>query len=187
MMRQESARKQAADAMTREEFLASLELVVDYIEVGEEHVGRVAQLTNKTNQFNLTTIRRTEAEIRALLASRRPRGARDPGEPTSSATTAWSAPRSSTRPVTEWDARHVPHVVSRAVPGHRDRVPRLAWRPRRAARGATAMAGQYVADAEERRSSRTSTRSHGFTAVGDGEFRAELGDITPKPDYVTVR
>ena len=30
---------------------------------------RVAQLTNKTNQFNLTTIRRSEKEIRTLIES----------------------------------------------------------------------------------------------------------------------
>ena len=33
------------------------------------HVGRVTQLVNKTNQFNLTTIRRDEAEVSALIAS----------------------------------------------------------------------------------------------------------------------
>jgi FkbH-like protein len=32
-------------------------------------VGRIAQLVNKTNQFNLTTIRRDEAEVAALLSS----------------------------------------------------------------------------------------------------------------------
>ena len=67
MIQQERTRQSAADAMTREEFLASLGLVVDYIEVGETQISRVAQLTNKTNQFNVTTIRRTEHDIRALL------------------------------------------------------------------------------------------------------------------------
>jgi FkbH-like protein len=32
-------------------------------------VGRIAQLVNKTNQFNLTTIRRDEAEVATLLSS----------------------------------------------------------------------------------------------------------------------
>jgi len=35
--------------------------------VGEDHVARVAQLTQRTNQFNLSNIRRTEDQIRALL------------------------------------------------------------------------------------------------------------------------
>ena len=69
MILAEQARKDQGSSMTREEFLASLGLVVDYFEVADEHVGRVAQLTNKTNQFNLTTIRRSEADIRALMAS----------------------------------------------------------------------------------------------------------------------
>ena len=69
MILSEQARKDVGSSLSREEFLASLELVVDYFEVTDEHVGRVAQLTNKTNQFNLTTIRRTEADVRALMAS----------------------------------------------------------------------------------------------------------------------
>ena len=35
-------------------------------ELTPEHVERVAQLTQRTNQFNVTTIRRTEAEIQRL-------------------------------------------------------------------------------------------------------------------------
>ena len=69
MILSEQARKDVGTGMSREEFLASLGLVVEYFEVTDEHVGRVAQLTNKTNQFNLTTIRRTEADVRALMAS----------------------------------------------------------------------------------------------------------------------
>jgi FkbH-like protein len=56
-----------AGVKTMEEYLAGLGLVVRITRVSEEHVGRVTQLTNKTNQFNMTTRRRTEAEVRALL------------------------------------------------------------------------------------------------------------------------
>ena len=94
MIIQERERRRRRGAMSREEFLASLELVLDYFEVGEEHVGRVAQLTNKTNQFNLTTVRRTEAEIRALLAGRPSTPCARSAWRTSSATTASSASRS---------------------------------------------------------------------------------------------
>ncbi len=69
MILSEQARKDQGSSMTREAFLSSLGLVVDYFEVADEHVGRVAQLTNKTNQFNLTTVRRTEADVRGLVAS----------------------------------------------------------------------------------------------------------------------
>lgn len=70
MMRAESERRNATSAArTQEEFLASLGLTVRVFRPSAAHVGRVTQLINKTNQFNLTTIRRTEAEVAALLRS----------------------------------------------------------------------------------------------------------------------
>lgn len=69
MMLQEKERTLATQSLSKEEFQASLALQVEIFAVQDEHVGRVAQLTNKTNQFNLTTIRRTEADIAALLAA----------------------------------------------------------------------------------------------------------------------
>lgn len=56
-------------AATFEEFLAGLEMVVDVLPLVAEKQARAAQLTQRTNQFNASTIRRTEAEIRQLLAS----------------------------------------------------------------------------------------------------------------------
>jgi FkbH-like protein len=46
--------------------LRSLELNVRVRRIGDADVARAAQLTQKTNQFNLTTRRRSEAEIEAL-------------------------------------------------------------------------------------------------------------------------
>lgn len=69
MMLQEKERKSATQSLSKEEFQASLALQVEIFVPQDEHVGRVAQLTNKTNQFNLTTIRRTEADIAGLLAA----------------------------------------------------------------------------------------------------------------------
>ena len=46
------------------DFLEGLELRVRIIPMGEAQLSRVAQLTQRTNQFNCTTIRRTESEIR---------------------------------------------------------------------------------------------------------------------------
>lgn len=70
MMQVEVGRKAAAaDAQSHEEFLASLGLTVRVFRPGSAHVGRVTQLINKTNQFNLTTIRRDEAEVSSLVAS----------------------------------------------------------------------------------------------------------------------
>jgi FkbH-like protein len=50
------------------EFLAGLELAVDILPLTPEKLERTAQLTQRTNQFNASTIRRTEGEIQRLLA-----------------------------------------------------------------------------------------------------------------------
>jgi FkbH-like protein len=55
------------NAHSLEEFMASLDLQVEIEPASEENLARVAQLTQRTNQFNFTTVRRSEAEIRSLL------------------------------------------------------------------------------------------------------------------------
>lgn len=50
------------------EFLRSLEMKATIAQVTEATQSRVYQLINKTNQFNLTTLRATEAEVEELLA-----------------------------------------------------------------------------------------------------------------------
>lgn len=52
-----------------EEYLESLQIVVTRMEPGE-HVERLTQLVNKTNQFNLTTKRYTRGQIEQLLQDR---------------------------------------------------------------------------------------------------------------------
>jgi FkbH-like protein len=56
----------ADDPAALREHLRSLELSVRVRTIRDADVARAAQLTQKTNQFNLTTRRRTEAEIEAL-------------------------------------------------------------------------------------------------------------------------
>jgi FkbH-like protein len=66
--RQERERAQAhTDSMSLPEFLAKLDLKVRIAELSPGDLARAAQLTHRTNQFNCTTRRRTEAEIQALL------------------------------------------------------------------------------------------------------------------------
>jgi len=65
-IQQEAKRKSATEAMTHDDFLASLRLQVRVHEMAPESLERTTQLINKTNQFNLTTIRRTAAEVDAL-------------------------------------------------------------------------------------------------------------------------
>jgi acyl carrier protein len=60
----ESLRKTVA---TFEDFLAGLDLKLDFQSLDESHLARASQLTFRVNQFNLTTIRRTEAELAAIL------------------------------------------------------------------------------------------------------------------------
>lgn len=51
------------------DFIAGLNLTVDIHPVEEDEIERVAQLTERTNQFNFTTIRRSVYEVRELLDS----------------------------------------------------------------------------------------------------------------------
>ncbi|MBD2088290.1 HAD-IIIC family phosphatase [Microcoleus sp. FACHB-1515] len=55
--------------LTLEDFLSGLEMTVDIAEPASTQISRVAQLTQRTNQFNFTTIRRTEAEIQQFMNS----------------------------------------------------------------------------------------------------------------------
>ncbi len=67
MYRQERERKDAeAKSPSLTDFLSGLGLKVSMNPVSLTQVPRVAQLTQRTNQFNLSTIRRTEEELTAL-------------------------------------------------------------------------------------------------------------------------
>ncbi|MBI4206778.1 MAG: FkbM family methyltransferase [Betaproteobacteria bacterium] len=48
-------------------FIEELELRIDIAEAAEDQLGRVSQLTFRTNQFNFTTVRRSEKEIGDFL------------------------------------------------------------------------------------------------------------------------
>jgi FkbH-like protein len=60
------AEKHAANL---EDFLASLQLEIAIAPMPPAHLPRVSQLTQRTNQMNFTSIRRSEAEIRELIDS----------------------------------------------------------------------------------------------------------------------
>jgi FkbH-like protein len=49
-------------------YLRSLDIEIDIIQANENNIMRIAQMTQKTNQFNLTTKRYTEIDIRKLLS-----------------------------------------------------------------------------------------------------------------------
>ena len=187
MIRQEAGRKQAAATMTREEFLASLELVIDYIEVGEEHVGRVAQLTNKTNQFNLTTIRRSEAEIRALLADddylvRAMRVGDKFGDYGLVGVAILHVAGDGGR---EWELDTL--LMSCRVLGRGIETAFLATLAAEASKhGADTLVGRYVPTQKNPLVAELYP-DHGFAPVGEGVFRAAITEITPAPTHVLVR
>ncbi len=68
MYRDEASRQQArAAAPTLKSFIDSLQLQVRIAPVTPAQLPRAAQLTQRTNQFNASTIRRSEAELQQLL------------------------------------------------------------------------------------------------------------------------
>ena len=69
MIQAEQKRENKKSLLTEEEFKRNLDLQVNVFEVEPQHIARVTQLVNKTNQFNLTTIRRTQSEIEELTRS----------------------------------------------------------------------------------------------------------------------
>jgi FkbH-like protein len=63
--------RELQQASNLESFVKGLELRVEIQACTSAQLSRVAQLTERTNQFNITTIRRSAAEIGALLANGR--------------------------------------------------------------------------------------------------------------------
>jgi amino acid adenylation domain-containing protein/FkbH-like protein/FkbM family methyltransferase len=58
-----------AEAPTLDAFIAGLDLTIEIEPIGGADVPRVAQLTQRTNQFNTTTVRRSDAEVQALCSA----------------------------------------------------------------------------------------------------------------------
>ena len=70
MMQEEGRRRrERTSAASLEDYLAGLGLEVDMREPEENEWARVAQLTQRTNQFNLSLKRRTVEEVKALRGS----------------------------------------------------------------------------------------------------------------------
>ena len=68
MYQEDAKRKQfRGRSLSLRDYLEGLQLRVEVAEATEEQLGRVSQLTLRTNQFNLASIRRSEKEIRDFL------------------------------------------------------------------------------------------------------------------------
>lgn len=66
MMVIDNLRQQVQETLSEEDFRKSLNLKINVFAAEKQHLARVTQLINKTNQFNLTTIRRTQDEVEML-------------------------------------------------------------------------------------------------------------------------
>jgi acyl carrier protein len=63
MYQQEVQRERLRASLTLEEFLEKMEIEVTVRPAGRDDVPRIAQMTKRTNQFNTTTLRETEATV----------------------------------------------------------------------------------------------------------------------------
>lgn len=67
MYQNEAKRKQEmSESLNLDDYIAKLEMVADIHRMRESELERVVQLINKTNQFNMTTKRYTQAEVKEI-------------------------------------------------------------------------------------------------------------------------
>ena len=67
MYQNEAKRKQEmSESLNLDDYIAKLEMVADIHRMRDSELDRVVQLINKTNQFNVTTKRYTQAEVEAI-------------------------------------------------------------------------------------------------------------------------
>ena len=71
LLYQQNIRRSAyqKESLTFASFIDGLKLQIDIQEPAENQIPRLSQLTQRTNQFNFTTKRRSEAEVKSWLAS----------------------------------------------------------------------------------------------------------------------
>lgn len=69
MYQNEAKRKQEkSESLNLDDYIAKLEMAVDIHKMRDSELGRVVQLIHKTNQFNVTTKRYTQAEMKEIAA-----------------------------------------------------------------------------------------------------------------------
>ena len=186
--RGEMYKAQAVRERTRREsgsldnFLGSLDMALTIAETAAAQVPRVAQLTQKTNQFNLTTRRYTEADIERLVAS-----------PDHSVHHLHLTDRFGEYGITGAvvvryaDGRAVIDtlLMSCRILGRTVEAALLAWLLREtAARGAVEVIGERVPTRKNHQTADLFER-FGFEAAGemDGVLRWRRAAAAPPPDY----
>ena len=73
MIQAERQREALGGSLSKQDFFKTLDLHIDLFRAESKDLDRIAQLINKTNQFNLTTIRRSLDEVTFLAGSSRHR------------------------------------------------------------------------------------------------------------------
>lgn len=181
MMLAETKRKNANKAMSEEDFIKSLELKIKIFEAQPQHLGRITQLINKTNQFNLTTIRRTPDEVKAL--------ANDPdvillGMDISDRFGEYGLVGVSVLKKTngaQWDIESL--MMSCRVLGRGAETSLIAKSAEAIAlKGGSILTGRYIPTAKNQLVENL-FKDHGFTTSGD-TWVIDVKDITSPPDYV---
>jgi FkbH-like protein len=173
----ESRRTEEARALSAEEFLATLGLTVRVAPAGEAELPRVAQLVARTNQFNLTTLRRSQDELRTLGRSHR-------------VLALWASDRFGDHGLTgvaivrggEIDS----FLLSCRVLGRGVESALLAAVAADAARqGASRLAARFVPTARNGACADFLPR-HGFRQEADGTWTAALSAVPGCPPHVTL-
>lgn len=173
MYAQERERKERqASAGNLEEYLQSLDMVMSVGLDDARHAPRIAQLTQKTNQFNVTTRRYTEADVRARMA--------DPAWIVAHFSLADAFGDSGLVGVTmlrlEGDTAEVDTLLmSCRVIGRRAETAFLDHLlDELAARGVRTVRAAFIPTAKNALVARF-WDDHGFTPVGEGAFTLDLG------------
>ncbi len=178
-------RRAEGQAHSFEEFLASLEQVVDLEPVNEHTLQRAAQLCNKTNQFNLTARRHSVADVEAMLA-----------DDATDVYTLAVRDRYGDSGITgvailragQEDVEIDTLLLSCRVLGRRVEDAFLAFLSQRAAaRGARRLIGRYVPTERNRQVERFYA-DRGFGELGDDAWSIDLtGPLPPFPAQLEVR
>ncbi|MCO1582766.1 HAD-IIIC family phosphatase [Crossiella sp. SN42] len=184
LYREELARQSfLGSAPTLADYLTGLGIRVDLSAVTPADIPRISQITLRTNQFNLTTRRMQPAEVELWLA-----------EEGCSALAIRSADRFGDNGLVgavlrrrEGDTLRIENfllscrVFSRGI----EDACLAAVLRHAAATGARAVTGSYRPTAKNGKVADFYPR-HGFTAMGQGEFRHDLGALPPHPEHIQL-
>ena len=176
-----------AESASVEAFLTSLQMVLELETVNPRNLARAAQLTQRTNQLNVTTIRRSEAELASIVA-----------DPASCAFVGRLKDRFGDNGIialviakTAGETLEVDTLLmSCRVIGRGVEAALLATLGRVAVhRGLARVFGRYVPTPRNRPAADLFAR-HGFACIGEGgdgkEFAASVDDVPAFPDYLSI-